>query len=52
MEIPQPGSGIMAKIRVPGSKSITQRALVVASLAEGKSELKGPLDSEDTRFLR
>jgi 3-phosphoshikimate 1-carboxyvinyltransferase len=52
MEIRQPGSGIMAKIRVPGSKSITQRALVVASLAEGKSELKGPLDSEDTRFLR
>jgi len=52
MEIRQPGSGIIAKIRVPGSKSITQRALIVASLAEGKSELKGPLDSEDTRFLR
>ncbi|MBW1671303.1 MAG: 3-phosphoshikimate 1-carboxyvinyltransferase [Deltaproteobacteria bacterium] len=52
MEIRQPGSGIIAKIRVPGSKSITQRALVVASLAEGKSELAGPLDSEDTQFLR
>jgi len=52
MEIRQPGSGIMAKIRVPGSKSITQRTLVVASLAEGKSDLKGPLDSEDTQFLR
>ena len=52
MEIRQPGSGIMARIRVPGSKSITQRALVVASLAEGKSEMKGPLDSEDTQFLR
>ena len=52
MEIPQPVAGIVAKIRVPGSKSITQRALVVASLAEGKSELKGPLDSEDTKFLR
>ncbi|MEA1991832.1 MAG: 3-phosphoshikimate 1-carboxyvinyltransferase [Thermodesulfobacteriota bacterium] len=52
MEIRQAGTGIMARIRVPGSKSITQRALVVASLAGGKSELKGPLDSEDTQFLR
>lgn len=52
IEIPQPAAGITAKVKVPGSKSITQRALVVASLAEGKSELKGPLDSEDTKFLR
>ena len=52
MEIRQPGAGIKAKLSVPGSKSITQRALVVASLAEGKSELKGPLDSEDTKLLR
>ena len=40
------------KVRVPGSKSITQRALVAAALAEGESLLKGPLHSEDTRMLR
>ncbi len=40
------------KVRVPGSKSITQRALVAAALADGESLLKGPLHSEDTRMLR
>ncbi len=40
------------KVRVPGSKSITQRALVASALAEGESLLKGPLHSEDTRMLR
>jgi 3-phosphoshikimate 1-carboxyvinyltransferase len=43
---------INAKLSVPGSKSITQRALIVACLARGESEIKGPLDSEDTRLLR
>jgi 3-phosphoshikimate 1-carboxyvinyltransferase len=35
---------------VPGSKSITQRALIAASLADGESALLGPLESEDTRY--
>ncbi len=39
-------------ISVPGSKSITQRAIVIASLADGESTLDGFLDSEDTRLLR
>lgn len=39
-----------AVIAVPGSKSITQRALVVAALARGESVLYGPLASEDTRY--
>ena len=39
-----------AVVEVPGSKSITQRALIVAALAEGRSTLIGPLDSEDTRY--
>jgi len=38
-------------VRVPGSKSLTQRALVVAALAEGKSTLCNALISEDTRYL-
>ena len=52
MDIYQPGPGLNFKVRVPGSKSITQRALVTAALADGKSVLKGPLESEDTKLLR
>ncbi|MGD9636958.1 MAG: 3-phosphoshikimate 1-carboxyvinyltransferase, partial [Pirellulales bacterium] len=35
----------------PGSKSITNRALVCAALAAGRSTLRGALDSEDTRVM-
>ena len=37
---------------VPGSKSVTQRALVLAALADGPSELRGALDCDDSRQLR
>jgi 3-phosphoshikimate 1-carboxyvinyltransferase len=40
-----------AMIRPPGSKSLTNRALTVAALAQGPSELRGALDSEDTRVM-
>ena len=36
---------------MPGSKSYTQRALVLAALAEGKSVLRNPLVAEDTSHL-
>jgi 3-phosphoshikimate 1-carboxyvinyltransferase len=39
------------RIRVPGSKSLTNRALIVAALAEGDSQLIGALDSDDTRVM-
>ncbi len=39
-----------ATITVPGSKSLTQRALIAAALAEGSSQLLGPLASEDTQY--
>lgn len=45
------GSDLNAKVRVPGSKSLTNRALIVAALAEGKSLLTGALDSIDTQVL-
>ncbi|MBD3327935.1 3-phosphoshikimate 1-carboxyvinyltransferase, partial [Candidatus Peregrinibacteria bacterium] len=35
-------------IKVPGSKSYTNRALLLAALAKGTSRLKNPLYSEDT----
>src|SRR3954469_7288635 len=37
--------------RVPGSKSITNRALILAALAEGESVLEGVLESDDTRHM-
>jgi 3-phosphoshikimate 1-carboxyvinyltransferase len=40
-----------ATVVVPGSKSITNRALLVAALAEGDSELVGALHSDDTRYM-
>ena len=41
-----------ARVRVPGSKSETNRALLSAALARGRSELSGALDSDDTRAMR
>jgi 3-phosphoshikimate 1-carboxyvinyltransferase len=42
---------IDAVARIPGSKSITNRALLVAALADGESELTGALHSDDTRYM-
>ena len=38
-------------VRLPGSKSITNRALLLAALAEGESRLEGALFSDDTRYM-
>ena len=38
---------VRAEIRVPGSKSITNRALAIAALADGTTELSGALIAED-----
>lgn len=42
---------IDATVRVPGSKSITNRALLLAALCEGTSRLEGALFSDDTRYM-
>ena len=47
----KPVNGIDAVVSVPGSKSYTQRALVIAALAEGLSTLSNILISEDTSYL-
>jgi 3-phosphoshikimate 1-carboxyvinyltransferase len=39
-------------IAVPGSKSLTNRAFVVAALAEGATRLEGALVAEDTEVMR
>jgi 3-phosphoshikimate 1-carboxyvinyltransferase len=48
---PWTGPTSSARVKVPGSKSLTNRALIVAALADGKSILTGALDSDDTRVM-
>jgi 3-phosphoshikimate 1-carboxyvinyltransferase len=40
-----------ATIRVPGSKSVTNRALIIAALADGNSRIVNPLFSDDSFWL-
>jgi 3-phosphoshikimate 1-carboxyvinyltransferase len=42
---------VRAEITVPGSKSITNRALILAALADGETVLQGALWSEDTQIM-
>lgn len=43
-----PPAGVL---RAPGSKSLTNRALLLAALADGTSTLTGALDADDTRLM-
>ncbi len=47
-----PTAPVDARVRVPGSKSITNRALVAAALADGRSVLTGALAADDTQAMR
>lgn len=40
---------VSGTIRVPGDKSISHRSLILPSLADGESRIRGILDSEDVR---
>lgn len=52
LEIPwQPNKPWSQDFRVPGSKSLTNRSLLISALAEGTSVLKGVLHSDDTRHM-
>ena len=51
IEMPTCPGPVRGTIRPPGSKSITNRALVCAALARGRSQLTGMLDSQDTRVM-
>ena len=48
--IPQ-SRAIDGSIRIPGSKSLSNRAILIASLAKGQSILEGVLDSDDTKHM-
>ncbi|PJI45240.1 MAG: 3-phosphoshikimate 1-carboxyvinyltransferase [Rhizobium sp.] len=46
-----PGRPLSGRVSPPGSKSITNRALLLAGLARGTSRLTGALKSDDTRYM-
>ena len=46
-----PGKPLTGRAMPPGSKSITNRALLLAGLAKGTSRLTGALKSDDTRYM-
>ena len=43
-----PCEGIDAEITVPGDKSISHRALMIGAIANGKTQIRNFLDSDDT----
>jgi len=45
----QPGRPLRGSVRVPGDKSVSHRALMLAAIAEGDSCIRGFLEGEDTR---
>ena len=51
VEIIPPSSPVNATVVLPGSKSLTNRALILAALADGDVTLRGALWSEDTQAM-
>src|SRR5215472_14451404 len=43
---------VHARLAIPGSKSMTNRALVLAALADGPGTIAGPLHARDTLLMR
>jgi 3-phosphoshikimate 1-carboxyvinyltransferase len=48
---PQATDPVRAQVRLPGSKSMTNRALVLAALAAGPAEVQHPLRARDTQLM-
>ncbi|MFZ1887625.1 MAG: 3-phosphoshikimate 1-carboxyvinyltransferase [Candidatus Binataceae bacterium] len=51
IEIAPLAGPIAARIELPGSKSITNRAMLLAAMANGRSVIDGALLSDDTRYM-
>ena len=48
---PQPAGPVRASVRLPGSKSMTNRALVLAAVAPRPTEIVGPLRARDSLLM-
>ena len=47
--IARSGRPVLGRVRVPGDKSVSHRAIMLASIADGTSRIDGFLEGEDTR---
>ena len=47
----QPVAKMQGAVRIPGSKSLSNRLLLLAALAEGETRVEHPLDSDDVRRM-
>ena len=47
----QPIRAVRGTVRLPGSKSISNRTLLLAALAQGTTTLREVLDADDTRYM-
>ena len=45
------GTALNATITIPGSKSVTNRALILAAISQTPSRLRRPLSSRDTDLM-
>ena len=48
----KPARRARGRVRLPGSKSISNRVLLLAALAAGETRVEGLLDAEDTQVMR
>jgi len=48
---PAASAAVSASVRLPGSKSMTNRALVLAALADAPTTIVGPLEARDTALM-
>ena len=50
-QVPAATRPVLARLALPGSKSMTNRALVLAALADGPTRITGPLRARDTALM-
>ena len=50
-QAPAASGPVRALVRLPGSKSMTNRALVLAALAAGPATIRNPLRARDTELM-
>jgi 3-phosphoshikimate 1-carboxyvinyltransferase len=50
-QVPAAARPVRARLALPGSKSMTNRALVLAALADGPTRITGPLRARDTALM-
>jgi len=49
--VPRAAGPVRALVRLPGSKSMTNRALILAALSDGPTLINGPLVARDTHLM-